>query len=78
MLQSYQQLAIKYDEKVAATIKDNCNIHVYIGSNDPATQEDFSKRCGNITVETESTTTSKGKKMNKAQQPQVLILILVH
>ncbi len=62
MLQSYQQLAIKYDEKVAATIKDNCNIHVYIGSNDPATQEDFSKRCGTITVETESTTTSKGKK----------------
>ena len=62
ILQSYQQLAIKYDEKVAATIKDNCNIHVYIGSNDPATQEDFSKRCGNITVETESTTTSKGKK----------------
>ena len=62
MLQSYSQLSIKYDEKVAATIEDNCNIHVYIGSNDPATQEKFSKRCGTITVETESTTSSKGKK----------------
>lgn len=62
MLQSYAQLSIKYDEKVAATIKDNCNIHVYIGSNDPQTQEEFSKRCGTITVETESTTSSKGKK----------------
>lgn len=62
MLQSYAQLAIKYDEKVASTIQDNCNIHVYIGSNDPDTQKKFSDRCGTITVETESTTTSKGKK----------------
>lgn len=62
MLQSYAQLSIKYDEKVAATIQDNCNIHIYIGSNDPETQKKFSDRCGTITVETESTTTSKGKK----------------
>ena len=62
MLQSYAQLAIKYDEKVAATIQDNCNIHIYIGSNDPETQKKFSDRCGTITVETESTTSSKGKK----------------
>lgn len=62
ILQSYTQLDIKYKEQVAATVKDNCNIHIYIASNDQGTMEAFSKRCGNKTVETESTTLSKGKK----------------
>ncbi len=62
ILQSYAQLSIKYNEKVASTVKDNCNIHIYIASNDAQTQKEFSDRCGTVTIETESTTTSKGKK----------------
>lgn len=62
VLQSYAQLTIKYGQEVSATIKDNCNIHVFIASNDQNTLEEFSKRCGNISVETESVTASKGKK----------------
>ena len=62
ILQSYTQLAIKYKDTVASTVKDNCNIHIYIASNDAQTQKEFSDRCGTVTIETENTTTSKGKK----------------
>lgn len=61
ILQSYAQLQIKYGSDVSATIKDNCNIHVFLASNDQNTLEEFSKRCGNITVETENISASKGK-----------------
>ncbi len=62
VLQSYAQLTIKYGEQVASTVKDNCNIHIFLASNDQGTLDEFSKRCGNITVETENVTISKGKK----------------
>lgn len=62
ILQSYSQLVIKYKEEVATTVKDNCNIHVFIASNDHNTLKEFSERCGNITVETETTSINKGKK----------------
>ena len=61
IIQSYSQLTIQYGEEVGNIVKDNCNIHIYIASNDQGTKEEFSKRCGNISVETESTTISKGK-----------------
>lgn len=60
ILQSYAQLTIKYGQEVSATVKDNCNIHIFIASNDDNTKEEFSKRCGNISVETETTSISKG------------------
>lgn len=62
ILQSYSQLAIKYKEEVATTVKDNCNIHVFIASNDQATLKEFSERCGNISVKTKTTSINKGKK----------------
>ena len=61
ILQSYAQLEIKYGKDVSATVKDNCNIHIFIASNDQGTLEEFSKRCGNISVETETTSSSKDK-----------------
>ena len=62
ILQSYSQLVIKYKEQVATTVKDNCNIHVFIASNDQATLKEFSERCGNISVKTKTTSVNKGKK----------------
>lgn len=62
VLQSYAQLNIKYGEQVASTVKDNCNIHIFLASNDQNTLKEFSDRCGTISVETESVTISKGKK----------------
>ena len=61
ILQSYAQLTIKYGQDISATVKDNCNIHIFIASNDQNTLEEFSKRCGNISVETETTSVSKGE-----------------
>ena len=62
ILQSYAQLNLRYGDQIATTVKDNCNIHVFLASNDQNTLEEFSKRCGNISVETESVTINKGKK----------------
>lgn len=62
ILQSYAQLTTKYGQDISSTIKDNCNIHIFIASNDQNTLEEFSKRCGNISVETETTSISKGSK----------------
>ena len=61
ILQSYAQLTIKYGQDVARTVEDNCNIHIYIASNDRETQKKFSERCGNISVETEHTQISDNK-----------------
>ena len=62
IVQSYSQLNIVYGDQVAPVIKDNCNVHIYIASNDRQTKEDFSKRCGNksITIYTKSASKSKG------------------
>lgn len=62
VVQSYSQLNIVYGDSVAPVVKDNCNIHIYIASNDRQTKEDFSKRCGNksITITSKSVSSAKG------------------
>ncbi len=49
ILQSYAQLNAVYGSAVAEIIRDNLNMHVFFGSNNPATLEEFSKECGQIT-----------------------------
>ncbi len=49
VLQSYAQLYNVYGEYTAEIIRDNLNMHVFIGSNNPSTLEEFSKECGLIT-----------------------------
>ncbi|MGN0961590.1 MAG: type IV secretory system conjugative DNA transfer family protein [Christensenellales bacterium] len=71
ILQSYAQLTIKYGQDISATVKDNCNIHIFIASNDQNTLEEFSKRCGNISVETETTSISKGEKSDSGSSKSV-------
>ena len=71
ILQSYAQLNIKYGQDIGATLKDNCNIHIFIASNDRTTLEEFSKRCGNITVETETTSISKGEKSDSGTSKNI-------
>ena len=60
VVQSYSQLAIKYGEEVAETLRSNCNIHIFIGTTDQKTKEEFSKRCGEKVITTYSTSESKG------------------
>lgn len=49
ILQSYAQLNAAYGSDVAEIIRDNLNMHVFFGSNNPSTLEEFSKECGMIT-----------------------------
>lgn len=60
VVQSYSQLDSKYGAEDAKTIRGNCNIQIYIGSDDQKTKEEFSKLCGDITVKTNNRTLNHG------------------
>lgn len=62
VVQSYSQLDNKYGKEVAETIRGNCNIQIYLGTEDQKTKEDFSKMCGDVSIETKSTSVSKSEK----------------
>ena len=49
ILQSYAQLNNVYGHNVAEIIRDNLNVHVFIGSNNPLTLREFSDECGEFT-----------------------------
>ncbi len=49
VLQSYAQLDNVYGEKTAKIIRDNLNMHIFLGSNNPETLEEFSRECGEYT-----------------------------
>ena len=49
ILQSYAQLNNVYGKDVAEIIRDNLNVHVFIGSNNPLTLKEFSSECGEFT-----------------------------
>lgn len=48
IIQSYAQLDSVYHDN-AKIIRDNLNMHVFFGSNNPSTLEEFSRECGNMT-----------------------------
>lgn len=48
IIQSYAQLDSVYGES-AKIVRDNLNMHVFFGSNNPSTLDEFSKECGNMT-----------------------------
>jgi len=62
VVQSYSQLDNKYGKDVADTIRGNCNIQIYLGTEDQKTKEDYSKMCGDISLEIENVSVSKGDK----------------
>ncbi len=49
VLQSYAQLNNVYGRDIAEVIRDNLNIHMFLGSNNPATLKEFSEECGYTT-----------------------------
>lgn len=58
ILQSYSQLAAKYGKDVGDIIKTNCNVKIFIGSDDPETRKEFSELCGNKKIKNFSVNTS--------------------
>lgn len=49
ILQSYAQLNNVYGNNVAEIIRDNLNVHMFLGSNNPQTLAEFSQECGEYT-----------------------------
>lgn len=46
VLQSFSQLTAKYGKDIGDIIKTNCNVKIFIGSDDPDTRKEFSELCG--------------------------------
>ena len=61
VVQDYAQLSISYSESVAEVIKSNSNVHIYLGTGNQKTKEEFSTRCGQTSVEVKTTGKSKTK-----------------
>ena len=64
-IQSYSQLDNKYTKEVADTIKGNCNIQIFIGTEDQKTREEFSKMCGEVTLKTKNVSQNQSEKNDK-------------
>lgn len=81
IVQSYSQLDNKYGKEVSETIRGNCNIQVFIGTEDQKTREDFSKMCGDVSMETtqvshtrnDRTDTGNSRNINKQVVTRPLI-----
>ena len=58
VLQSYSQLSAKYGKDIADIIKTNCNVKIFIGSDDVDTRKEFSELCGNKKIKNLSVNTS--------------------
>lgn len=65
VIQSYSQLDNKYTKEVADTIKGNCNIQIFIGTEDQKTREEFSKICGEVTLKTKNVSQNQSDKSDK-------------
>ncbi|MBE7074953.1 MAG: type IV secretory system conjugative DNA transfer family protein [Clostridiales bacterium] len=62
VIQSYSQLDNKYTKETADTIKGNCNIQIFIGTEDQKTREEFSKMCGDVTIQVQNTSVNRSDK----------------
>ncbi len=70
-IQSYSQLDNKYTKEVADTIKGNCNIQIFIGTEDQKTREEFSKMCGEVTLKTQNVSENRSEKNDKDKSKTV-------
>lgn len=69
VVQSFSQLNSKYGDDVAAVLKGNCPIKIFVGTDDVKTCEEFSKLCGDVTLQTTSTSESKQKDDKGKENP---------
>ena len=70
-IQSYSQLDNKYSKEMADIIRGNCNIQVFIGTEDQKTREEFSKMCGDVTLQIKNTSQSKSEKTDSDKNTTV-------
>lgn len=58
VLQSFSQLTPKYGKDIGEIIKTNCNVKIFIGSDDAETRKEFSELCGQKKIKNFSVNTS--------------------
>lgn len=58
VLQSFSQLNAKYGKDIGDIIKTNCNVKIFIGSDDAETRKEFSELCGQKKIKNFSVNTS--------------------
>ena len=78
VIQDYTQLNSIYGEQDAATIRNNCNIHIFIGTKDAKTREEFSRNAGNqaliienVNKSTSSNSQEYGSSRNESKSTSV-------
>ena len=59
VLQDYKQLETTYGPNEAVTIKNNCNVQIFVGVNDMETRKEFSEKLGEMAIEVETSGSSK-------------------
>ena len=58
VLQSFSQLTAKYGREIGDIIKTNCNVKIFIGSDDADTRKEFSDLCGQKKIKNFSVNTN--------------------
>ena len=58
VLQSFSQLTAKYGRDIGDIIKTNCNVKIFIGSDDSETRKEFSELCGQKKIKNFSVNTN--------------------
>ena len=58
VLQSFSQLTAKYGKDIGDIIKTNCNVKIFIGSDDCETRKEFSELCGQKKIKNFSVNTN--------------------
>lgn len=80
VLQSFSQLTAKYGREIGDIVKTNCNIKIFIGSDDADTRKEFSELCGQKKVKNFSVNTSvesnASSNTGAANQPLITIGML--
>lgn len=80
VLQSFSQLTAKYGREIGDIVKTNCNVKIFIGSDDPETRKEFSELCGqkkvkNFSVNTNAET-SASSSTGASNQPLITVGML--
>lgn len=73
IIQDYNQLDTIYGREVSATIRNNCNIQIFIGSNDENTRRIFSEACGKKKVKQVSYSENNDMSVSTSAQSVPLI-----
>ncbi len=73
IIQGFRQLDDKYGRDVASTIRSNCNIKIFIGTNEEETIKIFSEQCGKKKVKQVSYSENKDMSVSTSAQSVPLI-----